>query len=63
MDTLTSSRSPHNLAHAQLLYLVVVELLREAHAGMGEDATSAIEVMFFVGFFLALLLERALAAA
>ena len=35
----------------------------EAHAGMGEEATAAIEVMFFVGFFLALLLERALDAA
>lgn len=43
-----------------LLYLVVVELLREAHEGMGESATVAIEVMFFVGFFLAVLLERAL---
>ena len=27
-----------------LLYLVVVELLREAHAGMGEEATAIIEV-------------------
>ena len=43
-----------------LLYLVVVELLREAHAGMGDDATMAIEAMFFVGFFMALLLERAM---
>jgi len=42
-----------------LLYLVVVELLREAHAGMGED-TMWIEMLFFVGFFLALLLERAM---
>ena len=42
-----------------LLYLVVVELLREAHAEMGDD-TMWIEMMFFVGFFLALLLERAM---
>lgn len=46
-----------------LLYLVVVELLREAHAGMGEGTTIAIEAMFFVGFFAALLLERAMQAA
>lgn len=44
-----------------LLYLVVVELLREAHESMGEE-TTWIELMFFVGFFTALLLERAMAA-
>lgn len=43
-----------------LLYLVVVELLREAHAGMGDEETTLIELMFFVGFFVALLLERAM---
>ena len=44
-----------------LLYLVVVELLREAHESMGDDAmTRVIEAMFFVGFFSAVLLERAL---
>jgi len=44
-----------------LLYLVVVELLREAHEGMGES-TVWIESMFFVGFFVALLLERAMSS-
>lgn len=46
-----------------LLYLVVVELLREAHEGMGDEddnLTRVIEAMFFVGFFSAVLLERAL---
>lgn len=44
-----------------LLYLVVVELLREAHESMGDDAvTQLIEAMFFVGFFVAVLMERAL---
>ena len=46
-----------------LLYLVVVELLREAHEGMGDEEdnlTRVIEAMFFVGFFSAVLLERAL---
>ena len=47
-----------------LLYLVVVELLREAHESMGDDAlTRVIEAMFFVGFFVAVLMERALSAA
>ena len=33
--------------------LEVMRVLREAHAGMGDEATQAIELMFFVGFFLA----------
>ena len=45
-----------------LLYLVVVELLREAHEAMGDDAVvvRVIEAQFFVGFFSAVMLERAL---
>ena len=51
--------APHLLAGIEAL-LLQIDVLREAHEGMGESATVAIEVMFFVGFFLAVLLERAL---
>lgn len=46
-----------------LLYLVVVELLHEAHAAMEQKHIWWVELMFFVGFLLAIVLEKLMGGA